>query len=242
MVLVFYIKVYYCRFFRDIFHTRKGITLADSKIPEATIMRLSIYGQAVARLEKNGAETISSESLSTMVNTSAAQIRKDLSHFGEFGEPGTGYRIKVLKKAISRILGTDNTWNAALVGLGRLGSALLAYPGFSSRGFRIVAAFDSDITKVGKKWEDIVIADISMLESVVSNNNIEIAILAVPANEAQRVADLIVSSGIRAILNFAPTRIIVPDDVRLRNVDLSSELEWLSYFLTQGKNPAKISE
>jgi len=213
--------------------------LAKVKIPEATVMRLSIYGQALALLEEKGEETISSKSLSDMVNTSAAQIRKDLSRFGEFGEPGTGYRVSVLRKAISHILGTDTFWNTALVGLGRLGSALLAYPGFSIRGFKIVAAFDSDITKIGKKWEDVVIEDISRLKAAVKKKNIEIVILAVPAQEAQSAADVVVASGVRAILNFAPTRITVPEGVKLRNVDLSSELEWLSYFLTHEGEPSR---
>ena len=179
-------------------------------------------------------ETVSSEALGEMVGSSAAQVRKDLSWFGEFGEPGTGYRVHILKTAISDILGTNRIWNTALIGVGRLGSALLAYPGFNNRGFKIAAAFDSDITKIGKKWEDIIIEDISRLPEIVKEKNIRIAIIAVPGASAQSVAEKVISSGVRAIVNFAPERISVPDEIQLRNVDLSSELESLSYYLTHG--------
>ena len=203
----------------------------NKKIPEATIGRLSIYEQALAQLDSKGITTISSEALSEIVGSSAAQIRKDLSWFGEFGEPGTGYRVSFLKNAISNILGTNRVWNVGLVGVGRLGSALLAYPGFRTRGFRIVAAFDSDITKIGRKWEDIIIDDISQFAAIAKERRIEIAIIAVPSSAAQTVADNVISAGIRAILNFSSSPLSIPEKVRVRNVDLSSELASLSFFL-----------
>ena len=214
--------------------------LADKKkIPGPTIMRLPIYGQALTNLQEKEIETVSSRLLGEMVGSTAAQVRKDLLWFGEFGKPGTGYPVSLLKDAIFRILGTDHVLNTALVGVGRLGSALLAYPGFSNHGLKIVAAFDSDIIKIGKKWEDVIIEDISQLGATVERKKIEIAILAVPGEIAQEVADKVVSSGIRAILNFAPARISVPEGVQLRNVDLSSELESLAYFLTHGTGSSK---
>lgn len=200
------------------------------------IARLSVYRQMLARLKKEEVATVSSKSLGKMVGASAAQIRKDLSYFGEFGEPGTGYHVSVLTEALASILGIDRTWNMALVGVGRLGSALLAYPGFRNRGFKVVAAFDRDITKVGKKWEDVIIEDLSRLPSLVREKEIKIAILAVPGEEAQSVAEKIISAGIRAIINFAPTLISVPEHICLRNVDFSGELESLSYFLSHNGN------
>ncbi len=211
----------------------------EKKISGPTIMRLPIYGQALTNLQEKGIETVSSRLLGEMVGSTAAQVRKDLSCFGEFGKPGTGYRAGLLKDAIFRILGTDHALNTALVGVGRLGSALLAYPGFGNHGLKIVAAFDNDIIKIGKKWEDVIIEDISQLGAAVERKRIKIAILAVPGEIAQEVAGKVVSSGIRAILNFAPARISVPEGVQLRNVDLSSELESLAYFLTHGTGSGK---
>ena len=140
--------------------------------------------------------------------------------------------LQELKDAISEILGLDTTWNVALVGAGNLGSALLAYPGFRERGFGISAVFDNDLLKIGKKWEDIVIQDISELPKTVKERDIRIGIITVPPQVSQDVADMLVSCGVRAILNFAPTRITVPEGVRLRNAELTRELECLSYFLT----------
>ncbi|MFQ6067269.1 MAG: redox-sensing transcriptional repressor Rex [bacterium] len=202
------------------------------KIAEAAIARLSTYNRALDELDREGVEIISSDELGERSGYSAAQIRKDLSCFGEFGKAGRGYYVKELKEVISQILGVDRTWNVALVGAGNLGSALLAYLGFRERGFKIVAVFDNDLRKIGKRWENVVLQDISEMPEKIKEQDIQIGIIAVPAEVAQRVADMLVFSGIRAILNFAPTRIVVPDHVRLRTADLSRELECLSYFLT----------
>ena len=205
------------------------------RIAEAAVARLSTYNQALDELDRLGVEIISSDELGERVGYSAAQIRKDLSCFGEFGKAGRGYYVKELKESISQILGTDRTWNVALVGVGNLGSALLAYAGFRERGFKIVAVFDNDLRKIGKKWEDVILQDISELAEKIREQDIQIGIMAVPAEVAQRAADMLVLSGIRAILNFAPVRIVVPEDVELRSAELSSELECLSYFLTNEK-------
>jgi len=202
------------------------------KIAEVAIARLSIYNRALGKIEKQGVEIISSNELGDRTGYSAAQIRKDLSCFGEFGETGKGYFVRDLKDAISRILGVDRKWNVALAGAGHLGSALLAYPGFRQRGFNIVAVFDNDLCKIGKRWEDIVIQDMSELPRTVKEQNIRIGIVSALAQVSQEIVDMLVSCGVRAILNFAPVSITVGEGVELRNVDLSTELERLSYFLT----------
>ena len=207
------------------------------KIAEAAITRLSIYNRTLGKIEKQGVEIISSGELGDRVGCSSAQIRKDLSCFGEFGEIGKGYFVRDLKDAISQILGVDRKWNVALAGAGHLGSALLAYAEFRDRGFDIVAVFDNDLSKIGKKWEDIVIQDVSELAKTVKEQDIRIGIITAPAEVSQEIADMLTSCGVRAILNFAPVSITVPEGVELRNADLSTELECLSYFLT---NEAKV--
>jgi len=202
------------------------------RVAEAVVARLSTCCRALDELDREGVEIISSEELGERAGYSAAQIRKDLSSFGEFGKVGKGYYVKELKETICQILGIDRTWNVALAGAGNLGSALLAYPGFKERGFKIVAVFDNDLRKIGKKWENIILQDVSEMTEKIREQDIQIGIIAVPAEVAQGVADMLVFNGIRAILNFAPTRIVVPEGVRLRTADLSRELECLSYFLT----------
>ena len=205
---------------------------SKKRIAEAAVARLCAYSRALDELDREGVEIISSDELGERTGYSAPQIRKDLSCFGEFGKVGRGYYVKELKEAVRQILGTDRTWNVALAGAGNLGSALLAYPGFRESGFKIVAVFDNDLRKVGKKWEDVILQDISEMPEKIKEQNIQIGIIAVPAEVAQQVADVLVLSGIRAILNFAPARIVVPEGVGLRTADLSRELECLSYFLT----------
>ncbi len=205
------------------------------KIAQTVVPRLSTYNRALDKLDRDGVEIISSEELGERTGYSAAQIRKDLSFFGEFGQVGKGYYVEELKDAISQILGLDRTWNVALVGAGNLGSALLAYPGFRERGFKIAAVFDNDLRKIGKKWEGVILRDISEMQEKIKEEDIQIGIVAVPVEAAQQVVDMLVLSGIRAILNFAPVRIFVPEDVELRSAELSSELECLSYFLTNEK-------
>lgn len=199
------------------------------KIPKLTIPRLSLYYRAL--LESRESAFISSEELSKLTQFSAAQVRKDLTYFGEFGTPGKGYRIVELKEAILKILGTGRQRNIALIGAGNLGLALLAYRGFAVQGFKIVAAFDSNLSKIGKAFEGVLIRGMNELPQVVRNKNIEIAIIAVPANVAQEAVNKVIKSGITAILNFAPIRPIAPKGEEILNIDLSIELERLSYFL-----------
>ena len=202
------------------------------RIAEATIARLSVYARALCDLGEEGVEIVSSDELGEKVGCTGVQIRKDLSFFGEFGETGKGYHVRELNDALSRVLGIDKRWKVALVGAGHLGSALLAYPQFEERGFSIEAVFDNDARKIGRERGKVRVLDVLELPETVRERDIRIGIIAVPAQVAQEIADMLVSSGVRAMLNFTPARVSVPEDVRVRNVDLSRELECLSYFLT----------
>ncbi len=199
------------------------------KVPEATVERLSVYLRSIKRLKDE--RVLPSQELAELVGTSDGQVRKDLAYFGEFGVPGQGYRVGTLKEEISRILGVDRAWRIALVGMGKLGAALLAYPGFKRQGFEIKVAFDNDLSKIGKVWQGVKIEDVEKIPQILFEQEIKMGIIATPAQAAQAVASKLIEGGAKAILNFAPVRIVVPDRVKLRNVDLSIELEALSYFL-----------
>ena len=203
----------------------------NKKIPETTISRLFVYLREIAELDKVGIKTISSADLGERTNLSDAQVRKDLGYFGQFGVSGSGYSIKDLKVALEKILGKDKTWNVAMVGVGHLGSALLAYSGFLRHGLDIVAAFDTDIRKIGKKFENLTIQAVDEIPKTVAKKNIALCIIAVPAREAQEMADILTAAGVKCILNFAPASLNVPEHVKVKDVDLSRELETLSYFL-----------
>ncbi|MGH7388381.1 MAG: redox-sensing transcriptional repressor Rex [Candidatus Rokuibacteriota bacterium] len=203
------------------------------KIPEMTIRRLSVYTRCLLQLEEDGVKTVSSQELAERFNLNSAQVRKDLAYFGEFGVRGIGYYVSGLKAELQRILGLDREWPVALVGFGNLGSALFHYRGFGRQGFRIAAIFDDDPAKAGRNAGGVPILATGQLAREIHARGIQIAILAVPAEAAQPVTDQLVAAGIRAILNFAPTRIRVPRDVRLKDVDLSIELETLSFYLAK---------
>jgi redox-sensing transcriptional repressor len=203
------------------------------KIPEMTIRRLSVYTRCLAQLEEDGVKTISSQELAERFSLNSAQVRKDLAYFGEFGVRGIGYYVVGLKAELQKILGLDREWPVALVGFGNLGSALFHYKGFSRQGFRIAAIIDDDPGKAGRDVEGVpVIASRDMAREIKARG-IQIAIVAVPAESAQPVTDQLVAAGIKAVLNFAPSRLKVGRDVRLKNVDLSIELETLSFYLAQ---------
>ncbi len=204
------------------------------KIPESTISRLFVYLREIAELAKLNIRTISSAELGERTNLSDAQVRKDLGYFGQFGVSGSGYDTAELKKALEKILGKDKTWNVAVVGVGHLGSALLSYTGFERHGLEIVAAFDTDPEKVGK-LDGLTVRAIDELPKTAADKKISIAIIAVPAENAQEVAERLVGAGVKCILNFAPVSLNTPEDVKVKNVDLSRELETLSYFLVNKK-------
>lgn len=204
------------------------------KIPEMTIRRLSVYTRCLVQLEEDGVKTVSSQELADRFSLNAAQVRKDLAYFGGFGVRGTGYYVSGLKAELQRILGLDREWPIALVGFGNLGSALFHYKGFARQGFRVVAVFDEDPAKVNRTIDGVRVLPVADLGEEVKARGIQTAILAVPSEGAQAATDLLVNAGIKAILNFAPTRVRVPRDVRLKNVDLSIELETLSFHLARG--------
>ena len=208
---------------------------SGKKIPESTISRLFIYLREMTELAGINIRTISSSELGDRTNLSDAQVRKDLGYFGQFGVSGSGYDVTELKSALEKILGKDKSWNMAVVGVGNIGSALLTYSGFRGHGLELVAALDTDIRKIGKQLEGITVRAIDDLSSVVKKEKIAIAIVTVPSKEAQGVVDQLVDAGVSCILNFAPVSLSVPEYVKVKNVDLSRDLETLSYFLA-GKN------
>lgn len=205
------------------------------KIPEATIIRLSVYSRYLNQLDKKGVTTVSSGEIAEGVNGSSAQVRKDLAYFGEFGTRGVGYNVKDLDQQIIKILGLSNKWNVVIIGAGNLGSALTQYKGFQERGFRILAVFDNDINKVGLTIGGIPIYPISQLGGFIKSEKVQIGIVAVPAQYSQDVVDVLVESGIMAVLNFAPRVINVPDHIEIRNVDLAVNLEILTFNLAMNK-------
>jgi redox-sensing transcriptional repressor len=198
-------------------------------IPNPAVRRLSLYLRQLESLQRGGRTTVSSKQLGESLGLTDAQVRKDLAYFGQFGHPGIGYRVDDLIGQVRRILGTDKTWNVILVGAGNLGRALSAYRGFEAKGFRLVAVFDKDPGKVGKKLGPFTIEALSDAPDTIAKQNIRLAMLAVPAEEAQTVADQLIDAGVRGLLNFAPVSITVPSHVALNAVDLAVQLEQLSF-------------
>jgi redox-sensing transcriptional repressor len=201
------------------------------KISESAVRRLSLYLRFLQEAEAAGTETISSGELAERGGTTSAQVRKDLSLFGSFGKRGMGYSVQELLGQIRKILGLARSWRVALVGAGKLGSALFAYRDFEARGFRIVAVFDSDPAKVGADWGGLTVRPDEEMERVLREAEVDVAIVAVPAEAAQGVVDRLVDAGVQGILNFAPVRLRVPRGVTLRHVDVTLELEGLSFAL-----------
>ena len=213
---------------------------ARKRISESTIHRLSLYYRALSLLEKENYETVSSKELAKREKLTPAQVRKDLSFFGSFGTRGLGYPVKELRAQISSILGLDRSWRVALVGVGNIGSALVSYKEFSKQGFQIVKLFDNDQRKIGSNHKGIVVSDIRNLESELRTDRIEMVVLAVPATVAQYIVDDVVKAGIKAILNFAPANLKVPDDVYLRNENMSMELEYLSFAIVNNHAQKRV--
>jgi redox-sensing transcriptional repressor len=208
-----------------------------SKIPTATITRLSIYSRYLEVMAQEGVKIIASDKLAEKCGINPAQIRKDLAYFGEFGIRGVGYFVKELLFEIKRILGLNKTWKMALVGIGNLGSALLAHQNFIRQGYEFAAVFDVDPAKVGRRLPSgQVIFHLDEMERVVKENNIEIGVIATPANKAQAVAQSLIEAGVKAILNFAPTQLQVIEGMAVENVDFTVKLDNLAYNLTLG-NP-----
>jgi redox-sensing transcriptional repressor len=208
---------------------RKREVPSGRVVPKAVVSRLSLYLREIEHLVQNGRTTVSSSQLGRLLGFSDAQVRKDLANFGHFGHPGVGYRCEELTAAIRQILGTDRTWKVALVGVGNLGRALLGYKGFSAKGFRIVAAFDVDARKAGGSIDGVPIFGLDRISEIVKRQQIELAMLTVPATAAQDVANAVAETDVCGIVNFAPVTLSLPDGISLVGVDLATELEQIAF-------------
>jgi redox-sensing transcriptional repressor len=207
-------------------------------IPDIVIGRLPIYLRALTQIMQAGRAVTSSRELGEYLGISSAQIRKDLSHFGGFGKQGTGYNVETLRDKLQEILHVDHMWPMAVVGSGDLGHALAHYRGFETRGFQVAAVFDNSPHKVGKKIKgsDLIVQPMGQFTQTIEACNIQIAMLAVPAENAQEVTDVLVDAGIKAILNYAPINIIVPDDVRVQYIDPVIELQHMTFYLRKPRH------
>jgi redox-sensing transcriptional repressor len=198
-------------------------------IPDPAVKRLSLYLRQLEAFKRKDRRTISSKQLGESLGLTDAQVRNDLAYFGQFGHPGIGYRVDDLIAQVRRILGTDKTWSVMLIGAGNLGRALMSYKGFNVKGFELVAVFDNDPAKVGKRLGNFTIQPLSDLQETIRTHNIRLAIMTVPAEVAQDVADQLVEAGIRGLLNFAPVSLQLPEHVAVNSVDLAVSLEQLSF-------------
>jgi redox-sensing transcriptional repressor len=215
----------------------KETNKAAEQVSELTTNRLSVYLRCLNALEGAGVRTISSQALAEQFHLNAAQIRKDLAYFGEFGVRGVGYYVRDLKRHLRQILGLDRKLRVAIMGAGNLGLALADYPGFRQEGFEIAALFDAAPDKVGHESRGgVPIYAIKDLRRIARRERLDIAVIAVPAPHAQAVVDQVVAAGMKGILNFSPGALHVPDDVKLKSVDFTVSLESLSFYLAQGEN------
>ena len=201
------------------------------EIPDIIVSRLPVYLRALRRMQAQNQPTTSSQELGDQVGISAAQIRKDLSQFGEFGKQGTGYNIAFLAGKLSEILQVERVWDVALVGMGDMGHALARYPGFKDRGFRVAVVFDNDPSKVGERVGEFVVRDMHQMAETIREAGIRVAMVCVPAAVAQAVTNQLVDAGVKAILNYAPISLTVPAGVRVQYLDPSIGLQRMTYYL-----------
>jgi redox-sensing transcriptional repressor len=202
-----------------------------AKVPAVTVPRLALYLRKLRELRARGVERVSSKDLAEMIDLNAAQIRKDFSYFGEFGTRGVGYEVVRLVDEISHCLGVDHSWNVIIVGAGLLGTALARYRGFSEQGFRLVAMFDSSATVIGASFGAGRVRSVADLEGFCEEERVDIALVTVPASEADATVARLGAAGVKAVLNFAPIKVHTPEGVLVRQVDLSSELMSLTFYL-----------
>ncbi|MDA0733113.1 MAG: redox-sensing transcriptional repressor Rex [Chloroflexi bacterium] len=206
----------------------------QSAVPEVVVGRLPQYVRVLKELLSDGVEVANSQQLGQQLQVTPAQIRKDLSYFGRFGKQGRGYSVRRLLDELQQILGLNEQWNVVVVGVGRLGKAILSYPGFTPDGFHIVAALDNNPSLIGQEVEGVKVRAVEELDAVVKAQNITIAVVAVPVRFTQQVIDKLVECGIRAILNYAPTSPQVPESVKIRSIDPVLSLQSMTYYLTNG--------
>ncbi len=207
--------------------------MARVEVPQVVVLRLPLYVRALTQLLSEGDQVVSSQQLGKRLQMTSAQIRKDLSYFGRFGKQGRGYNVQFLKEELRRILALDREWYACLVGVGRLGRAIINYPGFSPEGFRIVAAFDSDPKQVNSTIGSLRVQPMSELNQTAVEKNISIGIIAVPSSEAQTVIDRLAESQIRGILNYAPIAPNLPENFIMRNIDPVLSLQSMTFYLAR---------
>lgn len=205
--------------------------MEKSSIPEVVVERLPVYIQKLNQLVREGRESVSSHEMAEILGITSAQFRKDLSFFGGFGKQGTGYNVINLLESLRTILKLNQIWEVVLVGVGHLGQALLSYQGFSNKGFEIVMAFDNDPKVIGRKFAGIEVQDVMEMRNHICPRGIPIAILTVPASHAQEMADQLIRCGVKAILNYAPVTLKVPDGVRLANIDPVLSLQTITFYL-----------
>lgn len=205
--------------------------MEKSSIPEVVVARLPVYIQKLNQLVREGREIVSSQEMAEHLGVSSAQIRKDLSFFGGFGKQGTGYNVINLLESLRNILNLNQIWEVVLVGVGHLGQALLSYQGFSRNGFEIVMAFDNDPKIIGKTFAGIKVIDVNEMQNHICPRGVPIAILTVPAANAQEMADQLIRCGVKAILNYAPVTLKVPEGIRLANIDPVLSLQTITFYL-----------
>jgi len=204
-------------------------------IPTPAVQRLSLYLRQLEKLAQEGVSKISSRDLAEYLHVTSAQVRKDLAYFGQFGQPGVGYRVEPLISELKHVLGTDRTWRVVVLGVGNLGRALLQYRGFRPRGFELVAAFDIAPDKIGKTFGGVRVRHVDEIRQVVSGQSVKLGVIATPAGAAQEAADLLCQAGIKGILNFAPTTLETPWNVAVGPVDLAAALEQLCFQINTNK-------
>lgn len=202
-----------------------------ARVAESTVRRLSLYLRFLEEFDAQGIGTVSSEALARRAGTTSAQVRKDLSFFGSFGKRGLGYSVRELLVRLRDILGLERNYRVAVIGAGKVGSALVQYRGFGQRGFHVAAVYDRDPARVGVTWDGLVVRNERDLEADLAREPVDIAIIATPADAAQAMVDRLVRAGVKAILNFAPVQLTVPEDVTVKHVNMALELEALSYAL-----------
>ncbi|MCH8869764.1 MAG: redox-sensing transcriptional repressor Rex [Chloroflexi bacterium] len=201
------------------------------EVPEVVVLRLPLYVRALSQLRDGGTDVVSSQQLGSLLQMTPAQIRKDLSYFGRFGKQGRGYNVRFLLRELREILGLDREWRACLIGVGRLGHAIINYPGFSPEGFKIVAAFDGDPKQVGTQIGGFTVRPMSDLAETVKEMKISIGIVAVPASEAQEVIENLIENNVKGILNYAPVAPQVPMNTVIRNIDPVLSLQSMTFYL-----------
>jgi redox-sensing transcriptional repressor len=207
------------------------------RISDSAVRRLSVYLRFLEDFESRGLTTVSSDELAKRGGTTSAQVRKDLSFFGSFGKRGLGYSVPELLSRLREIMGLEREWRVYIIGAGKIGAALAQYRGFGQRGFDIVAVYDNHPDVIGRQWDDLIVRDVATLEEDSREATPDIAVLAIPAENAQALVDRIVGAGIKGILSFAPAQLHVPPDVSVKTVNMAMELEGLSYWLTNREDP-----